>query len=421
MDLLQWILASIGNLGVWFTIYNRVHATQLPRRIRKATEKVCALMVVLSFGWLALSVYTCRSISIEKVRDLSWAHRYYLPLCILFGVVLTLRWCWRKYSTKSNAVIDRNISTTDLQKRIGSSVYESGRAKLFSMIPLNQSHLLATEELTLRIPRLPAGLEGLKVAHISDFHLMRLLSREWFEEVIAETNRHQPDLVLVTGDLLDEDECLDWIDTIFGRLESEYGIYFIRGNHDRRVSSQDRLLRDLSRCGMTWVGDGKLHSLTINDCPIEIVGNEIPWFHEADNLPSVPGSGGITNPRPFRILLSHSPDQHPWCLQRGFDLMLAGHCHGGQVRLPVIGPLVAPSKYGVRYAGGGLSVWQHGDACQSWGFGGQVHSDFLPAGDWDFDVAEWGVVTASSRRRSDAPRTIRLALQERHTSDPEGR
>ena len=57
-------------------------------------------------------------------------------------------------------------------------------------------------------------------------------------------------------------------------------------------------------------------------------------------------------PYPFRILLSHSPDQLPWAQASGFDLMLAGHNHGGQIRLPYFGALIAPSWYGCRYAGG---------------------------------------------------------------------
>ena len=55
---------------------------------------------------------------------------------------------------------------------------------------------------------------------------------------------------------------------------------------------------------------------------------------------------------PFRLLLAHTPDLFPWAQQLDFDLMLAGHNHGGQIRLPWIGPLISPSRYGTRYASG---------------------------------------------------------------------
>ena len=54
----------------------------------------------------------------------------------------------------------------------------------------------------------------------------------------------------------------------------------------------------------------------------------------------------------LRILLSHSPDQLAWAREQGFQLMLAGHNHGGQIRLPMIGPIVTPSLHGVKYASG---------------------------------------------------------------------
>ncbi len=54
----------------------------------------------------------------------------------------------------------------------------------------------------------------------------------------------------------------------------------------------------------------------------------------------------------FRLLLSHTPDHFAWARAHGVDLMLSGHNHGGQIVLPVIGPVFAPSRYGVRYAAG---------------------------------------------------------------------
>jgi len=75
-----------------------------------------------------------------------------------------------------------------------------------------------------------------------------------------------------------------------------------------------------------------------------LAGNERPWFSPlaTDPLPT-----GV-----LKLLLSHSPDQLPWARRRGFDLMLAGHTHGGQVRFPLIGPVVCPSWHGTKYACG---------------------------------------------------------------------
>jgi predicted MPP superfamily phosphohydrolase len=74
----------------------------------------------------------------------------------------------------------------------------------------------------------------------------------------------------------------------------------------------------------------------------------LPWFKPASNFDNVPNYGEPG--RPLRILLSHSPDEFEWAQARDVDLVLAGHLHGGQVRLPLFGAIVSPSRYGVRYS-----------------------------------------------------------------------
>jgi hypothetical protein len=102
----------------------------------------------------------------------------------------------------------------------------------------------------------------------------------------------------------------------------------------------------MAAAGLTNLG-GRSEGLTINGVELWLAGTELPWFGAAPPLPplSPPHSA-------FRILLSHTPDQLPWAQANGFDLMLAGHNHGGQIRLPYLGALISPSRYGWRYAGG---------------------------------------------------------------------
>ena len=76
-----------------------------------------------------------------------------------------------------------------------------------------------------------------------------------------------------------------------------------------------------------------------------IGGSERPWMGEHPSFETEDESA-------FRLFLSHSPDNIPWAKRNGVDLMLSGHNHGGQVVLPVIGPVYSPSKFGVKYASG---------------------------------------------------------------------
>ncbi len=101
--------------------------------------------------------------------------------------------------------------------------------------------------------------------------------------------------------------------------------------------------------GLIHVG-GTWREAVVRDTPIVIAGNELPWFGPAPRPSSLPprDADGL----PLRVLLAHAPDQFAWAARHDFDLMLAGHNHGGQIRLPLLGPILAPSLSGVRYASG---------------------------------------------------------------------
>jgi len=111
-----------------------------------------------------------------------------------------------------------------------------------------------------------------------------------------------------------------------------------------------RLTAALDAAGLVRLGRREIE---IGGRRLVLVGNELPWFpldaavHASENSATTAVHAGA-----LRVLLSHSPDQFAWAGRRGFDLMLAGHTHGGQIRLPLVGPLLAPSLHGVRYAGG---------------------------------------------------------------------
>jgi predicted MPP superfamily phosphohydrolase len=89
---------------------------------------------------------------------------------------------------------------------------------------------------------------------------------------------------------------------------------------------------------------------TVQNTPLVLAGNEVPWYRPAADLRDSPAhdASGL----PLRIVLAHSPDQFDWASANDVDLMLAGHLHGGQVRLPLLGAITSPSLHGVRYASG---------------------------------------------------------------------
>ncbi len=212
-------------------------------------------------------------------------------------------------------------------------------------LPGNESLRLDLTEWELEVPRLPRLLDGLAIVHLSDLHFTGMLGKAYFREVVRTSNELKPDLVAITGDLVDKTECISWIPDTLGQLSARYGVYVILGNHDLRVD-EIQLRKTIAKCGLIDLGSRWL-KIDIRGETVIMAGNESPWYlpvADLENCPPRTLDGGQ-----LRILLSHSPDQLDWARAFDVDLMLSGHTHGGQICIPPIGPIFSPSVSGVKY------------------------------------------------------------------------
>ena len=191
-------------------------------------------------------------------------------------------------------------------------------------------------------PGVPKEWHELSILHLADTHFIGNLDRPFFEEVARLAAEMRPDLIVFTGDLLDDLDLLHWLPATFGRLEAPLGCYYVLGNHDWFYGAAE-IREEFARCGWQDVA-GRSIVLEHRGHRLEIAGTELPWMGAHPEFARETGA--------FRLLLSHTPDHFAWARAHGVDLMLSGHNHGGQIVLPVIGPVFAPSRYGVRYAGG---------------------------------------------------------------------
>ena len=319
MNLILWIIAFIGHLGSWCVVYNRTHATNWRRKIRKRCEKLVIVAVLLPVFWFGTKLFRQGTLSFNDIAFGSKLEWLFLFLAVGMGIFFISRWVWRKLQSPPKAILSSKQTLTDVQKELGRDIYLTPLAKALKRIPFNQSHWLAVESIELELSKLPQKLDGLKICHLSDFHLTGQLDLAWFERVVETANSFQPDLIVVTGDLVDDFECLDWIEPVFGQLNSTHGTFFIRGNHDLRIGDQQMLLQRLEGSGMKWIG-GQCESIEINGARLSFTGNELPWHAGAESLDaaSLPQDA-------FQILLTHSPDQIEWARPFNFDLIFAGH------------------------------------------------------------------------------------------------
>jgi len=223
-------------------------------------------------------------------------------------------------------------------------LFVQGRlARLLMCVPGNQVVQLEINEKEIPLANLQMPLDGLTIAHISDLHFTGRMTEEFYRRVIQEVSALQADLIVITGDIVDKRKCLSWIQPLFGKLNAREGVYFVLGNHEKKAGLVPETREQLERAGLIPLG-GRSLVKRIRSCDVLLAGNERPWIE--------PVAADFPNDVCLRIALLHSPDQFLWARSERFDLVLAGHMHGGQVRIPGIGAVLSPSRFGTRYASG---------------------------------------------------------------------
>ncbi len=344
MDALLLLLALIGHATLWIALINRLHGLAMPKWVTGGLTLAGFAAMGLIPIWFGLRLAQEGLADWFQIVPL-WLG--YLVVCWIVAVLTVGRWIWRHVLRRPPAVLRWHRSRSlDLT---GTAREEEDHAHHFLVhLPGNETLQLDVEERAIDIPRLDPALDGLLILHLSDLHFTGRVGKAYFQDVVHLGNQLEPDLIAITGDLMDNNDCIDWIPDTLGKFKSRYGTYFVLGNHDLQVEI-GRLRRTLVESGLIDLG-GRWLQTPIKNSSVVLAGNELPWIPPAADTQGAPppsAEGG-----PLRILLSHSPDQLDWARAHDFDLLLAGHTHGGQIRFPLIGPILLPSLRGVKYSSG---------------------------------------------------------------------
>ena len=383
-----------GHLVIWVAIYNRLHATAIRRSVKKTLEKwICGAVafIGLFYVWLGIRPFLLNDPSSEIF--ISWdvlgdfIVSFYLIACWCAWGAVVIRWgVWRWTQRRPNSVrvtrlgllcgahectrVDEptpederlimergdELRTARVQPDANAfpqSWFGDRWTERLAKIPGNQILRLEVNEKEFGIPDLAPNFRGLTIAHASDFHMTGQMTEAFYQHLVEQINKLECDLIALTGDLIDRPKCLPWLEAVFGRLVAPLGKYYVLGNHDCRIADEAMLRGMLKKAGLISP-HGQWITVEHRNGQVLLAGNELPWYPGAHELSTPPRS--LEGRDALKILLSHSPDQIHWAVDRGFDLMLAGHTHGGQIRPPVVGPIVSPSRFGPKYAGGEFQV-----------------------------------------------------------------
>jgi uncharacterized protein len=215
-------------------------------------------------------------------------------------------------------------------------------------------HELSVESLTLRLPRLPDAFRGMRIVQISDFHYAEYTEAWFLREMVARVNRLRPDMVVLTGDFISymplgrrfARRCAPRCAEILSRLECPMR-YAILGNHDYYVGPQ-YVAGPLRDSGIPVLINSAV-ALEREGQRVWLAGLGSACEGKADPARAIPKAALKAN-EPVMVL-AHEPDILPQVARFGVDLMLSGHTHGGQVRIPFLPPIDLP-QYGRIYIEG---------------------------------------------------------------------
>jgi len=205
-------------------------------------------------------------------------------------------------------------------------------------------------EIDLPIPNLQPDLEGIRMVQISDLHVSPFLSVREAGRVVDIANELRPQLALVTGDLIsDVGDPLDATIAELARLRAEAGILGCLGNHEVYAECEDYATAEARRRGIDFLryesrqlrwGNGILNVAGVDFQPFR---RRNLYLRGADKL-IVPG---VSN-----LLLSHNPDVFPVAAQQGYDAVISGHTHGGQVTVEILRQTLNLARFFTPYVAG---------------------------------------------------------------------
>lgn len=201
---------------------------------------------------------------------------------------------------------------------------------------------------TISSSKLPQSFDGYRIAHVSDLHNAEMGKNN--EKLLTMLRDADPDMIAITGDLVDSRNTDIEVALQFVREAVKIApCYYVTGNHEARISEYDELKAGMEAAGVTVLEDVRT-KISMEGETITLIGVNDPSY-QTDYL--FGDSETVMNSKleelhaehdGFTILLSHRPELFDAYVENEINLVLSGHAHGGQFRLPFIGGLVAPNQ-----------------------------------------------------------------------------
>ncbi len=319
-------------VGSHALLYQRLAvSTQLP----KIWQQVVAVLLVALAISLPAGLIVVRMLGLSWLRN--WAVVSFVWMGLLFlllvavGAASLLGWGHDKVADLRGLAVDPERRLFFTRLLAGSA---TGGALLAGTVAMQQAwRRPELRRVEVPLAKLHKSMNGLTIIQVSDVHVGPTIRREWVEALVAEVNAAKPDIVALTGDMVDGSvaELADHV-APFAKLQARLGVFFVTGNHEYFSNVEPwldywrslgfRVLRN--ECVTLRDGDAVLDVLGVDDWSAERLGQP---GHGHDLKKAVQGRD-TTRPS---LLLAHQPKAIDQAAAAGIDLQLSGHTHGGQI------------------------------------------------------------------------------------------
>ena len=232
------------------------------------------------------------------------------------------------------------------------TVFACGTAAIASFaVWLNwQNKGLVLHPMVIYSHRLPSAFSGFRIAHLSDLHNTEFGKHN--KKLLQLLKEQRPDIIAITGDLIDARRTNFDVALYFAKQAIKIApIYYVTGNHESRIPEYQKLEKGLRNIGVTILRDQSV-TLVKNREQVCLIGLDDPGFicpspgslQELCDLTSKKLSSIKREQSCFTIALSHRPEFIEAYAEHKLDLVLSGHTHGGQIRIPWLGGVIAPMQ-----------------------------------------------------------------------------
>ena len=323
-------LALALGFGIhWYFWARLVRDTALP-----SPWRTLALGALIALGLLLPTPMILGRFSAQAARIVAWPAFVWMGLVLLLLLGLLgadlVRWAVVLLSSLGGVPLDPQRRLL-LARFFGGAA--AATATAFGALGVsNVLHPVARRDLEISLDRLPASFDGTTIVQLSDIHVGPTIGRDFLTELVRRTNALEPDIVAITGDLVDG-PVADLAHHIapLAELRARYGVFFVTGNHEY-YSGADEWIAELQRLGIRVLRNERV-SVGSGADRFDLAG--IDDYHSTGMAeghgPDLPRALAGRDPARELVLLAHQPIAVLEASRHGVGLQLSGHTHGGQI------------------------------------------------------------------------------------------